>query len=132
MSAPWVTTGDGKLTLARDGNDGPWSTFVIRVGTPAQVFRVLASTTAPETWIVGKDGCTPDDPSGCAPDRGNLYNNSTSSTFVFQGNYALGIELNLPYTSNYDNGGYGYAATLSSPNYLESHRVCHRSCVIPK
>ncbi|CAF9934917.1 MAG: hypothetical protein HETSPECPRED_009407 [Heterodermia speciosa] len=93
---------------AWDGNDGPWSTFAIRVGTPAQLFRVLASTTAPETWVVGKDGCISTDPPGCANDRGNLYNNSTSSTWKFQGNYALGIELNLPYTENFDNGGYGY------------------------
>ena len=87
---------------------GPWSTFVIRVGKPAQVFRVLASTTVPETWIIGTDGCTPHDPSGCPDDRGNLFNNSTSSTWEHQGNYELGVELNLPYTSNYDNGGYGY------------------------
>lgn len=69
---------------------------------------MLASTTVPETWVIGKGGCTSDDPSGCANDRGNLYNNSTSSTWEFKGNYALGVELNLPYTENYDNGVYGY------------------------
>ena len=107
-SATWSTSDSCILTLCRDGNDGPWSTFAIRVGTPAQVFRVLASTTVPETWVIGKDGCIATDSPGCANDRGNLYNNSTSSTWKFQGNYALGVELNLPYTENYDNGGYGY------------------------
>lgn len=27
-----------------DGNDAPWSTVMIRVGTPVQLFRVLPST----------------------------------------------------------------------------------------
>ena len=108
MSATWPTFDNWILTLCRDGNDGPWSTFAIRVGTPAQIFRVLASTTVPETWVVGKDGCTSTDPPACANDRGNLYNNSTSSTWKYQGNYALGVELNLPYTENFDSGGYGY------------------------
>ena len=95
------------LTSHRDGNDGPWSTFVIRVGTPDQVFRVLASTTVPETWVVSKDGCTSRDPSGCADDRGNLFTNGTSSTWEFEGNFELGVELNLPYR-DFDRGGYGY------------------------
>ena len=34
-----------------DGNDGAWSTFMIRVGTPAQLFRVLPSTSLKETLI---------------------------------------------------------------------------------
>jgi hypothetical protein len=33
-----------------DGNDGLWSTFSIRIGTPSQEFRILPSTTAQETW----------------------------------------------------------------------------------
>ena len=32
-----------------DGNDGAWSTFIIRIGTPAQYFRVLPSTNSEET-----------------------------------------------------------------------------------
>ena len=40
-----------------DGNDGAWSTFMIRVGTPAQFFRVLPSTSGTETWIPIPDNC---------------------------------------------------------------------------
>ena len=79
---------------------------MIRIGTPSQIFRVLASTTVPETWVVGH-GCIPSDPSDCPLNRGNLYDNSTSSSSEFKANYQLGVELNLGYT-DYANGGYGY------------------------
>lgn len=41
-----------------DGNDGAWSTFMIRVGTPAQLFRVLPATNGMETWIPIPDQCS--------------------------------------------------------------------------
>ena len=41
-----------------DGNDGAWSTFMIRVGTPAQLFRVLPSTNGLETWLPQSDQCS--------------------------------------------------------------------------
>ena len=78
------------------------------MGTPAQVLKVLASTTVPETWIVSSEGCTKSDPSGCPDSRGKVFNVNASSTWEDQGFYALGVEMNLPYTSNYDNGDYGY------------------------
>lgn len=34
-----------------DGNDGAWSTFVIRIGTPSQYFRVLPSIASPITYV---------------------------------------------------------------------------------
>ena len=92
----------------RDGNDGPWSSFFIRVGNPAQNLRVLASTTVPETWVVLKSGCTDQDPSGCDLARGSLFNPNTSTTWQDQGLFSLGVETNLPYTGNYDNGDYGF------------------------
>lgn len=67
---------------------------------------MLASTTVPETWVVGH-GCIPTDPSDCPNSRGSLYDNSTSSSWEFKANYQLGVELNLGYT-DYANGGYGY------------------------
>jgi len=92
----------------RDGDDGPWSSFFIRVGTPAQNLRVLASTTVPETWVVLTSGCIDQDPSGCRLARGSLFNPNTSTTWQDQGMFALGVEMNLPYTGNYDNGDYGF------------------------
>lgn len=93
---------------AWEGNDGPWSTFVIRVGTPARVLKVLASTTVPETWIVSNQGCLTTDPTNCPDSRGNTFNVNASSTWDDHGYFALGVELNLPYTSNYDDGEYGF------------------------
>ena len=40
-----------------DGNDGAWSTFSIRVGSPAQIFRVLPSTSGTEAWVPIADNC---------------------------------------------------------------------------
>lgn len=90
----------------RDGNDGPWSTFVVRVGNPSQTLRVLASTTISETWVVLVDGCTPQDGSNCVNSRGNLFNKTLSTTWEDQGLFQLGAERNLNFT-DFDNGDYG-------------------------
>lgn len=97
-----------RLMYKRQGNDGPWSTFVLRVGTPVQLVWVLASTTVPETWIVDKAGCIKSDPSGCPDSRGKTFNTNASSTWKDAGFYEFGVELNLPYTGNYDSGDYGF------------------------
>lgn len=96
----------------RDGNDGPWSTFSIHVGTPPQPARVLISTALGETWVVSANktqgGCLSADPTSCAQSRGALVNVNSSSTWQDQGIFAVGLELNLPdYVGNYDNGDYG-------------------------
>ena len=52
-----------------DGNDGAWSTFMIRVGTPAQLFRVLPSTNGLETWLPLPDQCS-QGPAWCGNARG--------------------------------------------------------------
>lgn len=95
-----------------DGNDGPWSSFSINVGTPPQSVRVLVSTTVGETWVVSQNltqgGCLSTDPSSCPNSRGGLVNVNSSSTWQDQGIYALGDEQNLPdYIDQYDNGDYG-------------------------
>jgi len=54
-----------------EGNDGSWSTFYINVGSPdAQNFRVLVSIASSLIWVVGENGCTPNDPSDCPDLRG--------------------------------------------------------------
>ena len=35
-----------------DGNDGPWSSFALRLGTPAQTVKVMISTAGSQTWVV--------------------------------------------------------------------------------
>jgi len=57
---------------AWEGNDGLWSTFAVRVGTPEQVFHVLISTNGQETWVPVPEGCISSDPSNCGQLRGVL------------------------------------------------------------
>ena len=65
-----------------EGNDGTWSTFIIRVGTPEQTFRVLISTASHETWIPVPEGCLPTDPNDCGKLRGaQPFQSAPSSGF---------------------------------------------------
>jgi hypothetical protein len=70
------------LISTRDGNDGPWYSFSLQVGTPSQNVKVLISTAGTQTWVVAPDGCTPLDPSNCAISRGGEYLCNQSSTHV--------------------------------------------------
>jgi len=66
-----------------EGNDGPWSTFTVQVGTPAQGLRVNIAINGQETQIVQTGGCTGEgQPSSCPQLRGNLFNLKESSTWV--------------------------------------------------
>jgi len=83
-----------------EGNDGPWSTFTFRVGTPAQDVRLLIGMAGQETWAVGTGGCAANEPSNCPDLRGNLFNLNASSTWVSTttiwnntGYYILGNEI---------------------------------------
>jgi hypothetical protein len=69
------------MTL-REGNDGPWSTIALRVGTPPQLVRVLPSMAGQETWVVGPGGCTSKDPTDCPEMRGGLFGLNESSSWV--------------------------------------------------
>jgi hypothetical protein len=67
---------------AWEGNDGPWSTFVIRVGTPEQLFHVLISTIGQETWVPVPEGCIVTDPKNCGVLRGVMpFQNQASNGF---------------------------------------------------
>ncbi|RDW76161.1 hypothetical protein BP5796_06982 [Coleophoma crateriformis] len=99
---------------AWEGNDGPWSTFVIRVGTPEQVFHVLISTIGQETWVPVPEGCLDTDPSNCGALRGVMpfqnqassgFQINASSTWVPVNLFELGLEDHLNYTGN---GEYGF------------------------
>src|ERR1700722_466159 len=70
-----------------EGVDGTWNTFVLRVGTPEQVVRVLISTASQQTWVVDPRGC-PDDTqtnNTCAESRGTTFNLENSRTWTMQG-----------------------------------------------
>ncbi|KAI8632871.1 acid protease [Xylariaceae sp. FL1651] len=90
-----------------EGNDGPWSTFDIRVGSPEQDIRVIVSTASPESIVVLSDyGCSTKVfstvPANCAVSRGNLFNANESSSWNDLGTYGInengvGLEANLGY-----------------------------------
>ncbi|KAI9707974.1 MAG: hypothetical protein M1820_004393 [Bogoriella megaspora] len=99
-----------------DGNDGKWSTFIIRIGNPPQDFRVLPSTAGQETWVPNPEGCTKSDPSDCGNSRGvQPFNNqqgtgfltNASSSWQSMGVYDLNFEENLEYETNVSYAGQG-------------------------
>lgn len=94
-----------------DGNDGPWSSFTLRVGTPAQTVKVMISTAGSQTWVVLPEGCTSLDPPDCLTSRGGEFYTNRSSTWrknnmTSNGIFSLGLESNLGSIGN--NGKFGY------------------------
>lgn len=86
-----------------DGNDGAWSTFMIRVGTPAQLFRVLPSTSGQETWIPMPDQCSKGQ-GWCGNARGVEPFNGASGASPFSGSpnelLTTSIDAGLTCTAN--------------------------------
>jgi hypothetical protein len=106
-----------------DGNDGHWSTFIIRVGSQEQAFRVIPSTASQKTIVPVPEGCVKGDPDSCGDDRGvflvdghpsNGFHYNQSTTWNYIGLYELSMETHLNYT-----GGalYGFDSVgLNAPN----------------
>lgn len=96
-----------------DGNDGSWSTFIFRIGTPAQTYKLLPSTAGEEIFVPVPEGCTPDDPLTCGASRGAFpfrgqqtgFKYNESSTWRQIGIYDLDLESHLNITGN---GLYGF------------------------
>ncbi|KAL8707211.1 MAG: hypothetical protein Q9220_007705 [cf. Caloplaca sp. 1 TL-2023] len=92
------------LIVFREGDDGPWSSFTLQVGTPVQDVRVFISTASQVSWIVLEgQGCRTNDAT-CASARGGLFNMNASSTWRPNGFWQLGNERNL---GLYANGLFG-------------------------
>jgi hypothetical protein len=91
-----------------DGNDGSWSTFIVRIGTPSQTYKLLPSTAGQEIFVPVPEGCTTDDPATCGALRGALpfrgqqtgFRYNESSTWRQIGIFDLILEANLNYTGN--------------------------------
>ncbi|UKZ76754.1 hypothetical protein TrVFT333_004464 [Trichoderma virens FT-333] len=88
-----------------EGIDGPWSTFELRVGTPAQNIRILPGTSSTQTLVVLPEGCQIINVTNCANSRGNLFNTTGSKTWKEIGLFRLGFENSLGFT---DNGEFGH------------------------
>ena len=111
-------------SLERDGDDGSWSSFALRVGKPEQTVRVLPSTAGQETWIVSPQGCPPgkngtSHTSSCGQSRGGLFDTTHSTSWQALGSYTLGLELNLGYddTAPYglDTVALGFDTSIGGP-----------------
>lgn len=74
-----------------DGDDGPWSTFPIQIGTPPQTVKVLISTASSQTWAVVPQGCTPSDPANCSTSRGGLFQSTNSTSWTQNQDVAAGL-----------------------------------------
>ena len=97
-----------------EGNDGPWSTFPLQVGTGAvgglQNVRVLVSTAVYAIWTVGAEGCPNNFVTDCSKNRGGLFLTNQSLTWTPNSIYETGVEINLGLETN---GYLGYdTATL--------------------
>lgn len=100
-----------------EGSDGPWSTFTVQLGSPAQDVCVLISTAGYQTWAVAPGGCTASDGANCANLRGGIYNPRQSTTWTPNeispntsspnktDGFTLGLEKNLGYSGV---GEYGF------------------------
>ncbi len=93
-----------------DGNDGPWSSFSIQIGTPPQTVKVLISTASSQTWAVVPQGCTQSDAANCSVSRGGVFQPSSSTTWkqnqdIADGLSPLTLEANLHDSGT---GLYGY------------------------
>ncbi|ESZ97340.1 hypothetical protein SBOR_2270 [Sclerotinia borealis F-4128] len=111
-----------------EGVNGHWSTFNVRVGTPATSVRVIISTNSPATLVVLPGGCTTNAidpvPADCADSRGGTFNNTSSKTWIDQGIFGIngvryGFEANLGYNFDADYGldtlGLGYSDSADGP-----------------
>ena len=92
-----------------DGNDGPWSSFPIQVGTPPQTVSVLVSTASSQIWTVNPQGCTTSDPANCSTARGGFFVPGNSSSWsqnqdVASGLYPIPLEWQINVT---ETGLYG-------------------------
>ena len=77
------------MSKYRDGDDGPWSTFWVDIGTPWQSVKLLPSTSGNAIWPVLTEGCTPQDHRECPDQRGSIFKPNQSTTWQPIGLYRL-------------------------------------------
>lgn len=116
-----------------EGNDGPWSSFMLRIGTPEQSIRVFPSTVSPETWVPVPEGCVGTDPSDCGARRGiepfngrgsTGFQSNISKSWELSGIYDINLEKGLGITGfgkfGFDKIGFGYPNT---PDFQLEHQI---------
>ncbi|KAL2062235.1 hypothetical protein VTL71DRAFT_6501 [Oculimacula yallundae] len=133
-----------------NGNDGPWNSFALTVGTPPQTQKVMVSTSARNILLVSPEGCPSPIIKDCRVLRGGLFDPTVSKSWKL--NFARGVNSTYPisddpslgYNGNgtfgYDDVGFEfYAAVLSQAkeqsiglfaetnSYLGLFGICPRS-----
>lgn len=97
-----------KITALTTITDGPWSSFPLQLGggtVQKQNVRVMPSTAAYNTWVINDQGCPPYYVEDCANNRGFIYNQNDSVTYIPESIYDMEIETNLGLGTK-GNGGY--------------------------
>jgi hypothetical protein len=94
------------------GNDGNWSTFVLRIGSESpQRVHILPSTSGSAIWAVDPQGCFPPEFTECPNLRGSTFNPNESTTW----NRIIGSEqetaFNLSFAAESSLIPLGYSAT---------------------
>ncbi|KAI5239600.1 acid protease [Aureobasidium subglaciale] len=91
-----------------DGADGPWSSFPLQIGAPAQNIRAFISTNGYTTWANSpKDSlCQDSTETSCKDARGGYFLTNGSITWVPNSIFELGLqnEMNLGLDSNANYG----------------------------
>ncbi|KAK3986840.1 aspartic peptidase domain-containing protein [Cladorrhinum sp. PSN332] len=115
-----------------EGNDGPWSTFDLRVGKPEQFVRVTVSTASAHSIVpLSEYACEPESfpapPRDCAVSRGNLFDLNESTTWQDVGVYGIndngvGLGAHLGYSQTAQWGLDDLGIGLSGPK-IESQSI---------
>jgi hypothetical protein len=118
------------LTVDRDGNDGPWSTFNLQIGEqkqPMQLIRVLPAFHHGHIIAVARDGC-PDGqlPKNCSEIRGSVFDYKTTNWW--DGNTRLFGNTTSPFPPGGSIGAMGRLNTTviitgESPTKLQSQNI---------
>jgi hypothetical protein len=114
-----------------DGNNGNWSSFIVRIGTPEQDFRVLPSAATGATFVPDYTGCNASDPYNCAQLRGVVnsshsgFQPNASQTWVEEGPFEAHVltELNYNARALYGRDKVGLAGLNSGAPDLEDQVV---------
>lgn len=108
------------------GSDGPWSTFLVNVGTPPQTFHILPATNVQETWVPLPQACAQSS-FDCPKARGvpdlstsTGFDTNRSTSWIEDGIYNLVSEEVLGY---YGNGLYGTDCVQLSQGPKLEHQV---------
>ena len=106
--------------FVRDGIDGQWSSFGLRIGNAEQAVRVLPSTSGHTTCVVLSDACPPYPPT-CSELRGGLVSLNKSASWHDLGTYTLVLDQNLETNAT---GKYGLdSLTLGLIDEAENPKV---------